>query len=116
MRRLTEVDRRAFLKGAAGTTVVTMGASTAVLAEDNKEYDFDRIDDRGNPIEENVTAESSGSSLGVAAESEGKNPTDPPDATIEASEFEWVELDPDEFENDTYALRLSDDGGVNFKF
>lgn len=37
-------------------------------------------------------------------------------AEIKASTYEWISLDPDEFGDDSYALRLSDDGGVDFNF
>lgn len=43
------------------------------------------------------------------------NPSPPPDGTIEASEFEWIQPGAPETGNDC-GLRISDDGGVDIGF
>lgn len=107
------MNRRKFIKYGTSTAIVSFGTVGTVTA-DNEEYDYSEVDDRGDPIEGNSTTQSADESFGVASSS--INPEDPPNATIEASEFQWINVEPDELGDDTTALRLSDDGGVNFNF
>lgn len=114
---MTKLNRRKFIQYSTSTTIVCLGATGIVTADDEEEdLDFSEVDDFGNPIStETTTSPEPVTALEVDSD-DSVNPTDPPEATIEASEFEWVSVEPDEFGDDTTALRLSDDGGVNFNF
>ncbi|QSG01609.1 hypothetical protein [Natranaeroarchaeum sulfidigenes] len=108
---MKEINRRKFILCSTSTTIASFGAAGAVTADDETErFDYSEVDDLGNPIEKGVTSTVEGVSTSST------NPDDPPNATIEASEFEWIDVEPDEHGDDTTALRLSDDGGVNFNF
>lgn len=114
---MPRLNRRKFIQYSTSTTIASLGATGVVTADDEEDApDFGEVDDLGNPIDGETTA-SAGPSTALEVDSDDSvNPTDPPDATIEASEFEWISVEPDEFGDDTTALRLSDDGGVNFNF
>lgn len=116
---MTGINRRKFIQYSTSTTIVGLGATGVVTADDEDEdedLNFSEVDDLGNPIDGDTTT-FAGPSTALEVNSEDSfNPTDPPNATIEASQFEWISVEPDELGDDTTALRLSDDGGVNFNF
>lgn len=105
-------DRREFLKYTGASATVTFGSATGILGSAIAEQTEEEqpLDDRGEPIEESEpsTTTSNQSSLPV-------NPSDPPDGTIESSEFEWLDEGAPATGNQ-YALRIADDGGVNPNF
>lgn len=117
-------NRRDVLRYGSGITVTTLGATTHVSAEED--HDYDEVDDLGNPLENDTDDGATIFSIGLgqketnifSTRSEQKeiNPDDPPNATIKASQYEWIPLDQEEFERDSFALRLSDDGGVDKSF
>lgn len=113
---MPRLNRRNFIQYSTSTIVTSLGATGIVTAGDEEEnLDFSEVDDLGNPIDEGTASAGPSTALDVDSD-DSVNPPDPPDATIEASTFEWISVEPDEFGDDTTALRLSDDGGVNFNF
>lgn len=108
------MNRRTFIRNSTSTTAFAIGAATAAADDEEEDREYSEVDDLGNPIEDEPSVTTARSQIRTAEVP--TNPTDPPDATIEASQFEWIDVQPDAFGPDETGLRLTDDGGVDFNF